>query len=156
MPKRWLTDPAVNAAFLDEAPVGRLGLCRDSQPYIVPLLFAFSGDRFYVHTGRTGLKMEHLQANDRVCFEVDRVDKLALGVHPCAHSLRYTSVIANGRARIVTDPEQRLHALRLLTQKYAPDLPAGEMIPSGLAAVEVIEIVVEQLTAKRNVDPQTA
>lgn len=96
--------------------------------------------------------MGNLKANPRVCIEVDELEKVHLGGRPCSHSMRYTSVIALGRARVVTDEDLKRRALGWLVTKYAGVEWAGQMSNQELASVEVVEITVDELTGKRNVD----
>ena len=152
MPKQWIEDAEEIAAFLARARVGRLGLCREGQPYVVPVSFVFAEGKLYFHCGPRGRKLDCLRANPRVCFEVDELEGLRLGESACNHSLRYTSVIAQGRACLLTDPAQKERALRWLLAKYTPGDAAAPFPPPQLARVEVVEITIEEMTAKRNVE----
>ncbi len=149
MPKQWIEDANEIAEFLAQAPVGRLATCRDGRPYLVPVSFVYHDGRFYVHSGPTGRKMDNLRANPRVCFEVDQLDRVRVGHDSCSHSMRYTSVIAHGRATLLADEGLKRQALGWLVAKYTPGEPATEISAHALAGVEVIEIVVDELTAKR-------
>lgn len=66
----------------------------------------------------------------------------------------YGSAIAFGRAVEVEDYEERLHGLRLLNRKYAPNLPdqGEEAIQKDWKFVCVIRIDVEHLTGKEAID----
>lgn len=153
MPKLWLSEPEI-AAFLATAPVGRLGTCHDGQPYVTPMCFVYDQDqrRFYLHSRGSGRKMANLQANPHVCFEVDAMDGIRLGASPCKHGMRYTSVIASGQARVITDAALKRRALELLAVKYAGPVPDGSISEAEVGAVTVVEIVVETMTGKRDVD----
>jgi nitroimidazol reductase NimA-like FMN-containing flavoprotein (pyridoxamine 5'-phosphate oxidase superfamily) len=71
---------------LQKATVGRIACARDSQPYIVPINFAFDGEYIYGFT-TLGQNVEWMRLNPLVCFEVDEV----------VNSSRWTSVIVFGR-----------------------------------------------------------
>jgi uncharacterized protein len=152
MPKQWLHDPQAITAFLEQAPVGRLGTCGDGQPYVTPVAFCYHDQHFYVHTGPTGRKMENIRGNPRVCFEVDELERVHLGPSACRHSMRYTSVVALGTARLVHDETLKRQALTWLVRKYAPGEPDDEFTAQEMVGVEVLEIEIEELTAKQNVD----
>ena len=151
MPQRWITDRRQMAEFLARAKVGHLGTSRDGQPYVVPVAFVYRDGCIYIHSGRGGRKIEHIQENPRVCFAVAELEDVYLGATACAHSLRYTSVIAHGQARLIADPGQKRRALQWLVGKYAPGSAPERFSEQALAGVEVIEIVVEEMTEKRNV-----
>jgi uncharacterized protein len=59
--------------FLGRMDLGRLGCVRDSEPYVVPIHFAYEPDRLYGFT-TLGRKVEWMRANPRVCVEVDEVN----------------------------------------------------------------------------------
>ena len=44
--------------IISQALVCRLGLCRDNQPYVVPLNFGYDGQRLYFHSAQKGMKIE--------------------------------------------------------------------------------------------------
>jgi len=55
-------------AFLDAATVGYLGVCREGEPYVVPVNFARDGETIFIHSATTGKKVAFLEANPQVCF----------------------------------------------------------------------------------------
>src|SRR5688572_6990821 len=59
--------------LLSRAKFGRLACARDNQPYVVPMNFAFDGDRYLYGFATLGKKVEWMRANPLVCFEVDEV-----------------------------------------------------------------------------------
>ena len=117
--------------MLNKAPVGRVAtISPDGMPYIVPVNFAFEGDRIYFHCALEGMKLDYIKANPNVGFEADELLELyTTPGKPCGCTSYYRSVIARGRAAIVTDREKKLHALWLLVYKYAGnrdgEMPAG-------------------------------
>lgn len=152
MPQRWIDDEREIAGFLSRAKVGRLGTCWGGQPYVTPVAFVFRDGKLYFHSKPTGRKIGNLKANPRVCFEADELERIHLGDSACSHSMRYTSVIAFGQARIVTDQAVKQRALGWLITKYTGSEWAQQLSEKELATVEVVEITVEELTGKKNVD----
>jgi nitroimidazol reductase NimA-like FMN-containing flavoprotein (pyridoxamine 5'-phosphate oxidase superfamily) len=60
-------------AFLREESSARIGYVdRRGQPYITPISYAYDGAAFYCYS-LLGSKMDSMQANPRVCVEVDRI-----------------------------------------------------------------------------------
>lgn len=152
MPKKWMEDDGEIAAFLDKALVGRLGTSFQGQPYITPLAFVFRDGKFYFHSGPKGRKMEYIKANPRVCFEVDELNTIHFGSSACSHSFRYSSVIALGTARLIDDADLKRRALNWLVIKYSGEEWISKLSETDLAGVEVVEVEVDELTGKRNVD----
>jgi nitroimidazol reductase NimA-like FMN-containing flavoprotein (pyridoxamine 5'-phosphate oxidase superfamily) len=131
------------------AYVGRLGTCLDGEPYVIPLSFAYDGGRIVFHGPSEGKKMTDIAGNPRVCFEVDEYELMPGGTS-CEYSFKYRSVVANGVAKVVQDPERRLEWLRFLVEKYAPGR-GDEITPERLASsrnLTVVEIEIEEMTGK--------
>jgi nitroimidazol reductase NimA-like FMN-containing flavoprotein (pyridoxamine 5'-phosphate oxidase superfamily) len=145
--------------LLGGALVGRLGLSRDDQPYIVPVNFAFKDGHIYVHCAEAGMKIDFLRANSKVCFEVDeRIGTVADPVI-CDYDTAYRSVIIFGLARLVMDLQEKTDAMRLIAVKYAfgKDVEAARKLSSTTvdeyrssqgSLTSVIDIIVERLTGK--------
>ena len=57
--------------LLREQFVGRIGCRDDGEVYVVPIIYAYDGDAFYVASVE-GRKVRAMRTEPRVCFEVDR------------------------------------------------------------------------------------
>ncbi|MGA9141775.1 MAG: pyridoxamine 5'-phosphate oxidase family protein [Methanocella sp.] len=135
--------------LLNKAPVGRMAaISPDCTPYIVPINFAFEGDRIYFHCALEGMKLDYIRANPKVGFEADELlDLYTTPGKPCSCGAYYRSVIARGKAAIVTDREKKLHALWLLVDKYVGKRD-GEMPTDIVDKTCVVEIVIDEISGK--------
>ncbi len=153
---RAIEDKAEIAKIMNNAQVGRLGLSMNEQPYVVPVNFAFDHNRIYFHCADTGMKLDFLRNNARVCFEVDENLGTVPGIAPWLFGTTYRSVIAFGVARILSDPDEKSVATRLITMKYAGKEMADQITPrltetyrSSLGShLVVVEIKVESISGK--------
>ena len=96
-------------AFLASSSLGRLGCSLDSQPYVVPIYFAYEPDFIYV-LSTLGQKNEWMRANPKVCLEVDEI----------ANQSQWVSVITTGRYQELPEPQftaEREHARTLLGKR---------------------------------------
>lgn len=59
-------------SFLERAWFGRLACCKDNQPYIVQLAFAYRDRCLYV-LSTLGQKIEWMRENPNVCVSVDEI-----------------------------------------------------------------------------------
>ncbi len=146
--KALVSDQAEMEAILQKALVLRVAMCRDGQPYIVPVSFGFRERRIYFHSGQEGMKMDFLAANDRVCFEVDTDIEMLPADKPCAWSVRCQSVVGFGRAEVLQGEAERLRGLSLIVEHYAGP---GEydFSPAIMDKTAVVCIQIEQMTGKR-------
>jgi len=149
-----IADRAVVEELLREAEVGRLATCGGGEPYVVPVSFVYHDGRIIIHGSGEGRKMENIVSNPRVCFEVDQSEKME-GGRPCDYSFRYMSVVVQGRARVLDGDNERLVALRRLTDKYAPSkgraLTAEDL--RRYPSLAVVEVVVDSMTGRRSPSP---
>ncbi len=149
--KQEIKERAKVEEALRAAHVGRLGTCVEGEPYIVPLSFVYDDGRILFHGALKGKKMEQIAENPRVCFEVDE-SVLVPGGNSCEYSFNYRSVVINGVARIIHDPERKLKALTSLGEKYAPG-KGNELTSERLATFKnlaIVEIEIEEMTGKKN------
>jgi nitroimidazol reductase NimA-like FMN-containing flavoprotein (pyridoxamine 5'-phosphate oxidase superfamily) len=145
---REITDPATIEAILHRAGVGRLGLAVDNVPYVVPLNYVYHHGAIYFHCADEGRKIEMLQANPRVCFEVDEHYGTVRSNKPAPHGTHYASVIVFGQARILDDLQQKFEVLQALLDKYAPGRHYRPLRLNEAQVVTVVEISIETMTGK--------
>jgi nitroimidazol reductase NimA-like FMN-containing flavoprotein (pyridoxamine 5'-phosphate oxidase superfamily) len=102
-------------AILDQAIVCHVGFVANQQPFVIPTLFARDDETLYLHGSGASRMLRSLAAGLDVCLTVTLVDGVVLARSAFHHSLNYRSVVVIGKARLVTDREEMLHALHLLT-----------------------------------------
>ena len=135
--------------ILRNATSGVLAVCGDDgYPYAVPVSFLYADGKIYFHGAKAGHKLDAIRRNDKVSFCVIEQDE----VIPETFSTDFRSVIAFGHARELTDDAEKLRAIRMLAEKYSPELKekAEEEIKSGWNALCMVEIQVEHLTGKES------
>lgn len=116
IPDRADYDPATVHAILDEGFVCHLGFVDDGQPYVIPTLYARDGGRLILHGSPASRMLRVLREGAPACVTVTHVDGLVLARSAFHHSINYRSVVILGSAAVVTDPEERLEALRILVE----------------------------------------
>jgi hypothetical protein len=131
---------------LERALVCRLGLVREGRPYVVPVCFCIHEGALYFHSRPHGTKMDCIDADSHVCFEVDIDHELRRGRDHCTWSMGYKSVIGEGRARRCNGKEKE-RALGALVEKYANEPPKG-FSHDELDAVAVVRIDIEQASVR--------
>lgn len=83
---------------------GHLACSADDRPYLVPVHFAYDNGEIVVYTTE-GKKSEIIAQNPAVCLQAEEV----------TDNQNWQSVIVDGRARRVTDVDEREAALKLIT-----------------------------------------
>lgn len=154
MPKQWITDHAEMEAILRECAAGSLAtVCPDGSPYVVIVNYVYLNGKIYFHCALTGKKLDNIASDERVCFEAHIMERIARAEQAADFGTRYRSVIVRGRARQLDDPATKRDLLMLLTAKYAGGATFKPPTEQQVAATAVVEIEMESMTGKRNVDP---
>lgn len=154
---RAVTDENWIRAFLREAPFGVLATENDGQPHLHPLVFAYDRESGAIcfHGGRAGQLFSNVQANPRVCFNAAVMGSPVAGSRACDFDVEYESVTVYGEVRIIEDEEEAVRTLRLLLDKYYPELQYGrdyQPIPrERLAETAVYCLQISSWSGKRNV-----
>lgn len=152
--------------FLNQEHVGRISsMDENGYPQIIPMNFVFLNDSVYMHSHIKGEKIDNINRNNKVGFEVDKELEFLPSYFedPKNASLAdtlYISVVMKGTASLVTDREEKTLALNGLMKKYQPE-GGYDPIQSSmkvLDAVAVIKVIPEVLSGKykigQNIRPE--
>ena len=145
--ERAIQDRREIEEILKRAVVCRIALSENDQPYIVPVCFGYRDDCLYFHCAPEGRKLDILQKNDRVCFEVDIEYEPVMSVRACNWGMRFRSVIGFGRGSIVQDDQEKRQALDLIMEHYGGR--GGDYAPEAFGITTVVKIVIESMTGKK-------
>ncbi len=151
MSKVWIKDRCEIDAILDEAQIGSLATVNpDGSPYVIPVNYVYHNGKIYFHCALKGKKLDNIKHDPKVCFSVYILDRFVLTKRADNTSVRYRSVVVNGKAKLVNDPIAKMEALVALTDKYNrnSDPPSFECV----SRTGIVEIEIEQVTGKKNVD----
>jgi nitroimidazol reductase NimA-like FMN-containing flavoprotein (pyridoxamine 5'-phosphate oxidase superfamily) len=141
--------------FLAQETIGHLATFDASgYPYITPLNYVYYQGKIYFHCAKEGRKLDNLAANNRVCFEVSRIDEKVFAPLPCKCSTRYTSALVFGTAGIVEDTVRKMAILNALTETYAEGRPFPPVEAAEAARCTVVEVYIDLIEGKRNIDRQ--
>jgi nitroimidazol reductase NimA-like FMN-containing flavoprotein (pyridoxamine 5'-phosphate oxidase superfamily) len=134
--------------MLQKAANGVLAVLGDEDyPYAVPLSFAYADGKIYFHgTSAVSHKIEAIRKHPKVSFCVITQDNIL----PEKFNTLYKSVIAFGKARVLTDPKEIEQGILTIVKKYA-----GGYMESGRKYMNaeagnfcVVEIDIEHMTGK--------
>lgn len=133
-------------------PVGRLAVTTEDGPYIIAVNYLFFEGGIYFHSGRSGRKIEALQADSRVCFLVDEVGPQVLWDQGCGISQVYKSVVCFGKVEFVEGLSEKRRILERMVQKYVPsNYPFSSMPDQNVEKTAVVRMAIESMTGKENV-----
>jgi len=135
--------------ILEDAEVGRISMCKDGDPYVVPVCFVYFGGSVYFHSRKTGKKVDYIKNNPKVCFQVD-AHKLSLSKDPCKSTMKYRSAIIYGKAEVLKDEKEKINVLKKMIEKYDKNSTTSGQI-KDVSGIEVFKIKIEDITWKSNI-----
>lgn len=113
--------------------VGRIGCHADGETYVVPVIYAYDGEAFYVYTVE-GRKVRMMRASPQVCFEVDEYERGS-----------WRSAIAQGRYEEL-DEAGAERALALLAARFPP--VGGSRRPRAEGVPVAFRIVIGEISGR--------
>ncbi|PYS31662.1 MAG: pyridoxamine 5'-phosphate oxidase family protein [Acidobacteria bacterium] len=120
LPYRGSYDRELIDQILDEGFVCHVGFAVDGQPFVIPTGYARVGDKLFIHGSQASRMLRTLGKGIDVCVAVTLIDGLVLARSAFHHSMNYRSVVVFGSATAVGDPEEKLAALRALSEHIIP------------------------------------
>lgn len=136
--------------LLDAAALCHVSYVIDGQPFCTPTLFWRKGSTLYWHGSSASRMLRNQAEGHPVCLTVTHLDSLVLARCGFNHSADYRSVMAFGRARLVTDPTEKAEALVDAVDLLFADRTAGLRPSTGqeIKATGVIAMDIERASAK--------
>lgn len=149
-PERGIYDAPTIHGILDEGMIAHVGFVDGETPVVIPTAYGRDGDHLYLHGSAVAMWTKRLAEGLPVCVEVTLFDGLVLARSTFKHSMNYRSVIVFGKATLVSDPAEKLHALECIVEHLVPgrSREAREPNENELAATSVIKLSLAESSAK--------
>jgi nitroimidazol reductase NimA-like FMN-containing flavoprotein (pyridoxamine 5'-phosphate oxidase superfamily) len=149
--EREVTDPSIMEDLLGKCRWMSIAMSGPDGPYIVTLSYGYDKDRraLYFHTAKSGLKLELLKIDPKVCGSV--IEDLGYQHGSCSHA--YRSLVTFGKISFVDDEEEIAHAFKVLVEhqelgnmtakrKYLED-------PGSFGSAQVLRFDMETMRCKQ-------
>jgi nitroimidazol reductase NimA-like FMN-containing flavoprotein (pyridoxamine 5'-phosphate oxidase superfamily) len=156
IPKRGVFDRETIYSILDEGSICHVGFAVDGKPVVLPTGYARAGDRLILHGSSASRMMRDISNGIDVCVTVTLIDGLVLARSAFHHSMNYRSVVIFGKAGVVTGDDEKISALKALTEHIVPGRweDVRRPTPLELKATTVLSLPIEEASAKvRGGDP---
>ena len=141
--------------ILDEGFLCHVGFVADGQPFVIPTSYGRKDATLYIHGSAASRMLRQLKGGVPVCVTVTLLDGLVLARSVFNHSMNYRSVVVLGKATLVDDAEEKLVALRNISEHILPGRWADARQPnqSELKQTSVLRLPIEEFSAKIRVGP---
>ncbi|MGW1890025.1 pyridoxamine 5'-phosphate oxidase family protein [Streptomyces sp. NPDC002004] len=148
------TERAELDAILGAGFVCHLGVTVDGSVMVVPTVYGTDGRTLYFH-GSVASRSLASSPGASVCVTVTHVDGLVLARSVFEHGVNYRSAMIHGTPRPVTDPDEKLAGLRILTEHATPGQWDYARRPSRkeLAATALLALSLDEASVKIRTGP---
>jgi nitroimidazol reductase NimA-like FMN-containing flavoprotein (pyridoxamine 5'-phosphate oxidase superfamily) len=154
-PERGVYDREAAYRILDEGFICHVGFAVDGQPFVIPTSYGRKDANLYIHGSAASRMLRQMKDGVAVCVTVTLLDGLVLARSVFNHSMNYRSVMILGKATLVDDSEEKLIALRALSEHILPGRWDDARQPNEreLKATSVLRVPIEEFSAKVRTGP---
>src|SRR5271165_2929956 len=147
--ERARTDRDELYAVLDAGLICHLGVVADGVPRALPTGYGRVGETLYLH-GSSANATFMAGGGQQVRVTVTHLDGLVCARSVFTHSMNYRSAMIFGVARLVTEADERMEALRVITEHLAPGQWSYARQPTKkeLAATSVLALPLIEASVK--------
>ena len=154
-PERAVYDREAAYRILDEGFICHVGFLVDGQPFVIPTSYGRKDGDLYIHGSAASRMLRQMKEGVAVCVTVTLLDGLVLARSVFNHSMNYRSVVVLGKATLVDDAEEKLTALRVLSEHILPGRwdDARQPTERELKATSVLRVPIDEFSAKVRTGP---
>ena len=122
---RQLQDKAVYErdvvhATLDSALVASVGFVEDGRAVVVPMIYGREAETLFLHGARKARVIRMLAQSRHLCINVTQVDGIVFARSAFNSSMNYRSATVFGSARLLEGADEKIHALRVISEHTMP------------------------------------
>jgi nitroimidazol reductase NimA-like FMN-containing flavoprotein (pyridoxamine 5'-phosphate oxidase superfamily) len=144
-----ITNEQVIREILEKSAICRLGIVDNNEAYIVPVYFCYSEGYIYCHSAQHGRKIDILNRNNRVTFEIEYSNEIIKKDTACEWSAKYRSVMGRGTVFFENDSHFKEEALAMIMVKYgAVSKPVFNQ--NSLDRTVILKIKIDSLSGKES------
>lgn len=113
-------DTSVVHQVLDAGLVAHVAFIQDAAPVVVPMIYGREDEVVYLHGARKARVIRLLQQNRDVSLNVTLLDAIVFARSAFNSSMNYRSVTIFGRTRLLEAPDEKLHAMKVISEHTMP------------------------------------
>ena len=149
---REITD--INKIFeiVDKCNICRIAMIDGDEPYIVPMNFGFSQKEMclYFHCAREGRKIDILQVNPKVCFQMDTDYSLIVTEIAVECTSNFNCIMGTGNIEFIENRDEKIFALDKLMEKDTKK-PSWDYPEEMLNMVCVFKLKIDKISCKSKI-----
>jgi nitroimidazol reductase NimA-like FMN-containing flavoprotein (pyridoxamine 5'-phosphate oxidase superfamily) len=135
--------------IIKSSNVCRIGFVDGKKPYVLAFNYGYAGGCIYIHCAADGRKLDIIKRNPAVCVLIDTSGELVEAQEPCEYGFKYRSVVAEGRAVVISGRPDKIKALKLL-MKHITGKAFDKFRESSVGSIKIIRIKLVKMTGKKS------
>jgi uncharacterized protein len=145
-------------AILSDGLFCHVGFLHNDSPVVIPMAYGVYEDRVVIHGLPASRTVATVRSGVDVCLAVTIFDGLVLAQGAFDHSMNYRSVVIFGRARWIRSREEKLAALRSISEQALPGRWDDVRLPSDeeLRQTHVLAVPLDEASAKIRSGPPSS
>jgi [ribosomal protein S5]-alanine N-acetyltransferase len=144
-----ITDKRVIEEILGGSQICRLAMNDNGTPYLLPFNYGYANGYIYIHSAPSGRKIEVLEKDPGVCFEIEQKTEILSADTPCKWSTLYRSVIGYATVEILNEPEAKTAALAIIMAQHG-HTAGSEFEKKQVDSVLILKLHIESITGKQS------
>lgn len=127
-----------------------LGYVFEGTSIVIPTGYGRKGDVLYLHGSTKNRMLNALLDNEKVSATITHMDGIVLARSVFHHSFNYRSAVVFGKPRLVTDEDERMEGLRIITENIIPGRWQEARVPNEkeMKATVVLAIDITDASGK--------
>lgn len=135
--------------IINKSEVCRIAFAVENTPYVIPVSFGYDGKSIFVHTAKTGRKIDFIEKNNLVCFEFDvDVKTIEDEAIPCKWTSAYKSVIGYGKMIELVEFDDQENAINQIMLHYSGK--NWDFNERMLKSVKLWKIEIDEISGKQS------
>ena len=119
-------------------------------PMMIPTAYGRKEDVMYFHGSTKNFLLNQALENETICVSISHLDGLVLAKTLFNTSVNYRSATVFGKAELITDKEEHIEGLRIITDNIIPDRWEEVVVgdENQLKATMVIKMKIDRASVK--------
>ena len=154
-PKRGHYDKETIYRILDNDFICQVGFVFNGYPVVIPTIYGRKDNCVYFHGASVSRMLVTMEEGVLISINVTQTDGIVLARSAFHHSLNYHSVTVFGQAELVTGEDERLEALKVVSDQIIPGRWEEARFPNAkeLKATKVLKLDISEASAKIRIGP---
>ena len=126
-----------------------------SQVFIIPTAYGRKDDKLFIHGSTKSRMLNSIKSGEDICISVTLIDGIVAARSVFHHSINYRSVIIFSKGKEIVDHEEKMSALKIITEHIIPGRwnDARQPNEKELEITSVVEFKIDEASAKIRTGP---